>query len=145
MTSIKLNNCKAGVQCQATVSFSSLCKSCHPHYCPGPPERLSALSVFLFKSFFYGAFVWARRALSSQKRRFPARAVVLEAVWARGARGGAEVYEDAGDSLDYQEGAYSLTGLSLAVGAAETTLTIAGGQVRKTPSWPRSWANFSLF
>jgi hypothetical protein len=44
-------------------------------YCPGPPGRLSALSVFLCKSFFYGVFVWARRALNTQKRRFPARAV----------------------------------------------------------------------
>ena len=42
--------------------------------CPGPPGRLSALSVFLCKSFFYGAFVWARRALKHQQRRFPARA-----------------------------------------------------------------------
>jgi hypothetical protein len=43
--------------------------------CPGPPGgRLSALSVFLCKSGFYGAFVWARRALNSQKRWFPARA-----------------------------------------------------------------------
>jgi hypothetical protein len=42
---------------------------------PGPPGRLSALSVSLCKSVFYGAFVWARRALNSQKRRFPARAV----------------------------------------------------------------------
>ena len=44
--------------------------------CPGPPGRLSALSVFLCKSVFYGAFVWARRVLNSQKRRFPARAVL---------------------------------------------------------------------
>jgi ABC-type multidrug transport system fused ATPase/permease subunit len=36
--------------------------------------RLSALSGFLCKSVFYGAFVQARRALNSQKRRFPARA-----------------------------------------------------------------------
>jgi hypothetical protein len=36
--------------------------------------RLSALSVFLWKSILYGAFVWARRALKDQKRRFPARA-----------------------------------------------------------------------
>ena len=43
---------------------------------PGPPGRLSALSVFLCKSVFYGAFVWARRALNMQKRRFPARAVM---------------------------------------------------------------------
>jgi hypothetical protein len=41
-----------------------------------PPGRLSAaLSVFLCKPVFYGAFVWARRALKHQKRRFPARAV----------------------------------------------------------------------
>jgi hypothetical protein len=39
------------------------------------PGRLSALSVFLCKSVLYGAFVWARRALNSRKRRFPARAV----------------------------------------------------------------------
>jgi dipeptidyl aminopeptidase/acylaminoacyl peptidase len=25
------------------------------------------------------------------------------------------------------------------------TLVIQGGKVRKIPSWPRSWANFSLF
>jgi hypothetical protein len=37
-------------------------------------RRLSALSVSLCKSILYGAFVWARRALSRQKRRFPARA-----------------------------------------------------------------------
>ena len=39
------------------------------------PGRLSALSVFRCRSVFYGAFGWARRALSSQKWRFPARAV----------------------------------------------------------------------
>jgi hypothetical protein len=37
--------------------------------------RLSALSVFLCKSILYGVFVWARRALKTLKRRFPARAV----------------------------------------------------------------------
>jgi hypothetical protein len=45
---------------------------------PGPgrahPGRLSALSVSQSKSGLYGAFVWARRALNRQKRRFPARA-----------------------------------------------------------------------
>ena len=41
------------------------------------PGQLSALSVFLCKSAFYGGFVWARRALSSQKRRFPAREVTM--------------------------------------------------------------------
>jgi hypothetical protein len=39
-------------------------------------ERPSALRVFRRKSVFYGAFVWARRALNMQKRRFSARAVV---------------------------------------------------------------------
>jgi hypothetical protein len=51
-------------------------RSDYPH-CPGPPGppgRLSALSVFHSKSCLYGAFVWARRALNSQKRRFSARA-----------------------------------------------------------------------
>ena len=42
---------------------------------PGRRGRLSALSVFLYKSVFYGAFVWARRALNKQKRRLLARAV----------------------------------------------------------------------
>ena len=41
---------------------------------PGPLGRLSALSVFLYKLVLYGAFVRARRALNSQKRRFPAQA-----------------------------------------------------------------------
>ena len=36
--------------------------------------RLSALSVFLCKFVLYGVFVWARRALNSRKRWFPARA-----------------------------------------------------------------------
>ena len=34
--------------------------------------RLSALSVFLWKSILYRAFVWARRALKRQNRRFQA-------------------------------------------------------------------------
>ena len=42
--------------------------------CPGPPARLSALSVSLFKLVLYGAFVWARGALTHRKRRFRARA-----------------------------------------------------------------------
>ena len=42
---------------------------------PGRSGRLRAISVFLRKSGFYGAFVWAPRALNNQKRRFPARAV----------------------------------------------------------------------
>ena len=46
-------------------------RTCEAH-CPGPPGRLSALGVFRCKSIFCGVFVWARRALNSQKRRFPA-------------------------------------------------------------------------
>ena len=53
--------------------FSAACWHFAEH-CPGPPGRLSALCVFLCKSVFYGVFVWARRALNSQKWRFPARA-----------------------------------------------------------------------
>ena len=48
--------------------------------CPGRPRRLSTLSVFLCKSVLYGAFVWARGALNSRKRRFPAR--VGRSAWA---------------------------------------------------------------
>ena len=36
-------------------------------------SRLSALSFFHSESVLYRAFVWARRALNSQKRRLPAR------------------------------------------------------------------------
>jgi hypothetical protein len=39
------------------------------------PGRLRVLSVFHSESVLYGAFVRARRALGSPKRRFPARAV----------------------------------------------------------------------
>ena len=44
---------------------------------PGRPGRFSALSVFLCKSILCGVFVWARRALNTIKRRFPARAEKL--------------------------------------------------------------------
>ena len=36
--------------------------------------RLSGLGIFLYKSVLYGAFVWVRMALNSQKRRFSDRA-----------------------------------------------------------------------
>jgi hypothetical protein len=38
--------------------------------CPGPPGSLSSLSVFLWESVLYGAFVWARRALKHQNTGF---------------------------------------------------------------------------
>ena len=43
-------------------------------------ERLSAISVFHRKFILYGGFVWARGALNSRKRRFPAR--VGRSAWA---------------------------------------------------------------
>jgi hypothetical protein len=55
--------------------------------CPGCRGRLSALSVFLCKSILYGAFVWVRRALKHQKRRFPARAVRVQALRGVGGNG----------------------------------------------------------
>ena len=58
----------------------------HEPHCSGPRKRLSALSVFHSKSILYGVFVWARRALNSQKWRFPARAVARAAVLQCGAR-----------------------------------------------------------
>ena len=45
--------------------------------CPGRPGRLSGLSDFHSKSVLYGVFVRARRVIHSQKRRFPARAVLF--------------------------------------------------------------------
>jgi hypothetical protein len=53
--------------------------------------------------------------------------LVLEAIWVAGVNGNSTVYEDAGDSLDYQQGAYVLTNVSLDVGATQTTLTVDGG------------------
>ena len=38
----------------------------HVINCPGPPGRLSALSVFYSKSVLCGAFVWARRVLNAK-------------------------------------------------------------------------------
>ena len=52
------------------------CSETCSEICPGPPGRLSALSVFLSRSGFYGAFAWARRALDRPNRRRPARAVM---------------------------------------------------------------------
>jgi hypothetical protein len=88
---------------------------------------LAFLGVFLCKSVLYGVFACARRALNSQKRRSPARAVMAAAD-----RQGAPPPE-AGEVVRV-------------CGHLPLALCIAGRlilQVRKTPSWPRSWANFS--
>jgi hypothetical protein len=67
----------------------------------------------------YGAFVWARGALSSQKRRFPAVDWALR---------------------------FFLPGGMLVFASLVCLLTrVPTHKVRKTPSWPRSWANVSLF
>ena len=50
------------------------------------PGRLSAFRVSPSRSILYGAFVWARRALNGQKRRFPARSVPRPAGRCRAAR-----------------------------------------------------------
>ena len=52
--------------------------------CPGCPGHLSGLSVSHSKSVLYGTFVWARRVLNNQKRRFPARAVASDGVFRPG-------------------------------------------------------------
>jgi uncharacterized sulfatase len=44
--------------------------------CPRRPGAVKRPQRFRCKSVLYGAFVWARRALNRQKRRFPARAVI---------------------------------------------------------------------
>jgi hypothetical protein len=49
----------------------------HDAYGPGPPGRLSTLSVFHSRCILYGVFVWARRALDRPERWFRARAVRL--------------------------------------------------------------------
>jgi hypothetical protein len=61
------------------------------HHGPGPPGRLSVLSIFHSKSVSYGVFVWARRALNSPKRRFSARAVPWRRARARRALGEARL------------------------------------------------------
>ena len=44
-------------------------------YSPGRPGAFKQPSRLPLESILYGAFVWARRTLNRQKRRFPARAV----------------------------------------------------------------------
>ena len=76
------------------------------------------------------------KGLEAAKQIAPER-LLLEVVWVAGAAAGAgtttttsgELYEDGGDDLLYQQGAayYCLTNLSLAIGAAETTLAISAG------------------
>jgi hypothetical protein len=77
-------------------------------YCLGPP-CLTPSAFSLCKSVLYCTFVWVRRALNRQKRRFPARA------------GNPNLYA-----------------------CGKVCLSLLGTwQVRKTPSWHRSWANSS--
>ena len=55
---------------------AALCSDGRP--CPGRRGRSSALRVFRCNRFCVGLFVWARRALEHQNRRFPPRAVELD-------------------------------------------------------------------
>ena len=75
------------------------------------------------------------KGLEAQKQ-IAAERLILEAIWAPGVSGTAHVYEDAGDSLDYQHGVYALTNLSLVVGATKTTLTVAGGSGQAAAELP---------
>ena len=68
------------------------------------------------------------KGLDAQKQIAPER-LKLEVVWVAGVNGSGAVYEDVGDSLDYQRGVYSLTNLSLAIGESLTTLKAEGGQI----------------
>jgi hypothetical protein len=60
------------------VGDAAVAEQLDPGKLPGPsgpaPGRLSGLSVSHSKSVLCGAFMWARRGLNNQKRRFPARA-----------------------------------------------------------------------
>ncbi len=60
--------------------------------------------------------------------------LILEAIWVDGTNGTSSVYEDAGDSLDYQTGAYVLTDLSLNVGSTQTTLVVRSGKGQSAES-----------
>jgi hypothetical protein len=89
------------------------------HICPGPAGGVEAPSAFSYVDRFpmvlaYGACVWA---LNSQKRRFPARAV------------------------DQDEPASCM--YVLARGHVRFVQDNRVLKVRKTPSRPRGWANFS--
>ena len=120
---------------------------------PGPPGAAKCPYAFRSKSIFYDAFVWARGALDSQKRWFPARQVprvwekFAEVIQAKGRANGA-VMQSLGSWAKGKVGeAYKE---NQAGGAANWTPwghTVANalvGKVRQTPSWRRRWSNFSL-
>jgi hypothetical protein len=69
-----LDECTSAVSSEMERRLYAICLE-HGITVRAVPGRLSAISVFSCKSVLYGAFVWARRALIGQKRRFPARAV----------------------------------------------------------------------
>ena len=66
------------------------------------------------------------KGLEAQHEMAPER-LILEAVWVAGVNGSGTVYEDAGDSLDYQKGSFSLTTVALSVGKTQTMLLVEGG------------------
>ena len=96
------------------------------------PGRLSALSVSRSKSILHGFFVWAHRALNRPKRRFPARAV--------GDR-------STGHRFRLRSAAQRrrLSASAGRIGCRCAWRRRPRHQARKTPSWPRSLANFSRF
>jgi len=60
--------------------------------------------------------------------------LILEAIWVAGTSGNSSVYEDAGDSLEYQTGAYVLTDVSFDVGSTQTTLVVRSGEGQSAES-----------
>jgi hypothetical protein len=58
----------------------------------GAVTYVGTIRIFLCKSVFYGASVWAHRALKHKKRRFPARAVVVAALSASASAPFASIY-----------------------------------------------------
>ena len=84
--------------------------------------------VFANRFCAYGAFAWAHRALSSCKRRFAARADATE------------THIDGSITIGVPQEKWEGT-------EEERYLRHihSGPKVRETPSWPRRWANFSLF
>ena len=98
-------------------------------------------------------FVWARGALNHPKRRFPARAAAdaPEFAWAEACNASATRqqgwgYDAASRRLRWGHG---LCLDASGVGASLSLLPCGapsgvGAQVRRTPSWPSSWATFSL-
>jgi hypothetical protein len=112
--------------------------------CPGPPGRLSALSVSHSKAVFYGAFAWARGALRRPFRRSPgprAAACLVHCLLLQTVTSPRSTTLNGGLR---RPGAVRDLVLESSLSQPAGAQSFASPKVRKTPSWPRSWANFRL-